>query len=45
MEKSIQNNENINLLVADVKNIINKGRSKIAAVANAGINMSYCQIG
>lgn len=45
MEKSIQNNENINLLVIDVKNIINNGRAKIAAVANASINMSYWQIG
>ena len=45
MEKSIQNNENINLLVSDVKNIINNGKAKVAAIANAGINMSYWQIG
>lgn len=45
MEKSIQNNEDINLLVSDVKNIINNGKAKVAAIANAGINMSYWQIG
>ena len=45
MEKSRQNNEPIELLVTDVKNIINNARTKVATLANAGINMTYWQIG
>lgn len=45
MEKSLQNNESIHLLVTDVKNIINNAKAKVAAIANTGINMSYWQIG
>ena len=45
MEKSLQNNESIHLLVIDVKNIIDNARTKVAAVVNTGINMSYWQIG
>ena len=45
MESNIQNNESINLLVTDVKNIIHNAKAKVAAVANTRINMSYWQIG